>query len=206
MAIFEKKLRSIANTIKDDFIKKYVLEYFLEKISSLTPYSNQNKKNFYNKRIKSLQSTQKHINETKSLSGLELKEFSLLYLIMNNIDTFQENIHLIENIKLFSKENKLIFEAILLKMKSGEKFTVKEIPIDPQLIDKIDKFASIKHILNNNLNDQEKKFELLEEISRDLKNYDLEFRIEELESKFSKDLSESTFNEIRELKKQKNIN
>jgi len=37
MAIFEKKLRSIARTIKDDFIKKYVLEFFLEKISSLTP-------------------------------------------------------------------------------------------------------------------------------------------------------------------------
>ena len=29
MAIFEKKLRAIASTIKDDFIKKYVLEYFL---------------------------------------------------------------------------------------------------------------------------------------------------------------------------------
>ena len=28
MAIFDKKLRSIANTIKDDYIKKYVLEYF----------------------------------------------------------------------------------------------------------------------------------------------------------------------------------
>ena len=40
----------------------------------------------------------------------------------------------------------------------------------------------------------------------DLKTYDLEFRINELESKFSKDLSENTFNEIRELKKQKNIN
>ena len=60
--------------------------------------------------------------------------------------------------------------------------------------------------MNNHQNDQNKMFELLEEVSRDLKNYDLEFRIEELESKFSKDLSESTFNEIRELKKQKNIN
>ena len=87
-----------------------------------------------------------------------------------------------------------------------EKFTIQEIAIDPQLIDKINKFASIKHILKNNQNNQKKSFELLEEISRDLKNYDLEFRIEELESKFSKDLSESTFNEIRELKKQKNIN
>ena len=206
MAIFEKKLRSIAGTIKDDFIKKYVLEFFLEKISSLTPHSNVGKKNFYTKKIKSLQSTQKHFNESKSLSGVELKEFSLLYLIMNNLEIFQENIHLIENIKLFSEENKLIYETLLTKLKSGEKFTLQEIPIDPQLTEKIFKFASIKHILNNYQDNQNKMFELLEEVSKDLKNFDLEFRIEELESKFSKDLSESTFNEIRELKKEKNIN
>ena len=206
MAIFEKKLRAIANTIKDNFIKKYVLEYFLEKISELTPHSNISKNQFYIKKIKSLHSTQKHFNESKSLSSVELKEFSLLYLVMNNLDAFQENIHLIENIKLFSEENKLIFNAILEKLKSGEKLTVQDIGIDSQLMDKINKFSSIKHILNKNQNNKEKMFELLEEISRDLKNYDLEFRIEELESKFSKDLSESTFNEIRELKKQKNIN
>ena len=52
MAIFEKKLREIANTIKDDFIKKYVLEYFLEKIAELTPHSNQNNKRFYKKKNK----------------------------------------------------------------------------------------------------------------------------------------------------------
>ena len=206
MAIFEKKLRSIAATIKDNYIKKYVLEFFLEKISSLTPHSNIAKKQFYSKTIKSLQSTQKHFNESKALSGVELKEFSLLYLIMNNLDLFRENIHLIENIKLFSKENKLVYESLLLKLKEVEDFTLQELSLDPQLIDKIFKFASIKYILNNNQNNQEKIFELLEEISRDLKNYDLEFRIEELESKFSQDLSESTFNEIRELKKQKNIN
>ena len=34
MAIFEKKLKSIANTIKDDYIRKYVLEYFLEKFQN----------------------------------------------------------------------------------------------------------------------------------------------------------------------------
>ena len=164
------------------------------------------KKQFYTKKVKSLQSTQKHFNESKLLSGVELKEFSLLYLIMNNLDLFQENIHLIENINLFSEENKLILETLITKLKSGEKLTLDQIPIDPQLTEKIFKFASIKHILNNHQNDQNKMFELLEEVTRDLKNYDLEFRIEELESKFSKDLSESTFNEIRELKKQKNIN
>jgi DNA primase len=206
MAIFEKKLRSIAATIKDSFIKKYVLEFFLEKISSLTPHSNVGKKQFYTKKIKSLKSTQKYFNESKSLSGVELKEFSLLYLIMNNLDIFQENIHLIENIKLFSDENKLIYETLLTELKSGEKLTIQELSIDPQITEKIFKFASIKHILNSHQDNQDKMFELLEEVSKDLKNYDLEFRIEELESKFSQDLSESTFNEIRELKKEKNIN
>jgi DNA primase len=172
MAIFEKKLRSIAVTIKDDFIKKYVLEFFLEKISSLTPHSNAGKKQFYTKKIKSLETTQKHFNESKSLSGVELKEFSLLYLIMNNLDIFQDNIHLVDNIKLFSDENKLIYETLLVKLKSGEKLTLQEISIDPILIEKISKFASIKHILNNNQNNPDKMFELLEEISRDLKNYD----------------------------------
>jgi len=206
MAIFEKKLRSVAATIKDDYIKKYVLEFFLEKISSLTPHSNVGKKQFYVKKVKSLDSTKKHFNESKLISGVEIKEFSLLYLIMNNLDIIQENIHLIEDIKLFSAENKIIFESLLSKLKSGEKLTLENLSLDTQIIEKIFKFASIKHILNNNQDDQNKIFELLDEISKDLKNYDLEFRIEQLESKFSKDLSESTFDEIRELKKQKNIN
>ena len=37
---------------------------------------------------------------------------------MNNLDIFQENIHLIENIKLFTNENKLIFDLILSKLKT----------------------------------------------------------------------------------------
>ncbi len=205
MAIFEKTLRSIANTIKDKFIKKYVLEYFLERVFSLTPHSNVNKKQFFGKKTKSLKSTQKHFNETKSLSTIELKEFSLLYLIMNNLDIFQENIHLIENIRFFTNENKLIFDVILSKLKSAEKLELNDLEIDNQIVDRIFKFASIKHILNNYKNDQQKIFELLEEFSRDLKNHELELRIEELESKFSEDLSESTFNEIRELKEKKKL-
>ena len=205
LAIFEKTLRSIANTIKDKFIKKYVLEYFLERVSSLTPYSNVNKKQFFAKKTKSLKSTQKYFNETKSLSTIELKEFSLLYLIMNNLDIFQENIHLIENIRFFTNENKLVFEAILLKLKSAEKLVLNDLEIDNQIVDRIFKFASIKHILNNYKNDQQKILELLGEFSRDLKNHELELRIEELESKFSEDLSESTFNEIRELKEKKKL-
>jgi len=205
MAIFDKKLRTIANTIKDNFIKKYVLEYFLGKISDLAPHTSQNKRRFYNK-TKSLESTKKHFIESKSLSGVELKEFSLIYLIINNLNLIKQNIHLIENTKLFTKVNKQIFETIINKIKSSDQLSENELNIDSQLIDKINKFAPIKHILNNKSKDEHEIIELLDDINRDLNNYDLEFRIQELESKFSKDLSEVTFNELKELKKKQNLN
>ena len=46
-------------------MKKYTLEFYLEKLSELTP--NQNfKKKFYNNKIqKSLNSTQKYFNDSK---------------------------------------------------------------------------------------------------------------------------------------------
>ncbi len=206
MATFEKKLRGIANTIKDDFIKKYVLEYFLEKIAELTPHSNKNNKRFNLKKTKSLESTKKYFKESQSLTGVELKEFSLLYLVVNNLDLLQANIHLIENIKLFTDFNKIIFETIVEKLKSGSQTTVQDLNLDVQLKEKINKFAPIKHILKNQSNDDQKVIELLEDISRDLTNYDLEFRIQELESKFSVDMSETTFNELKELKKKQNLN
>ncbi len=206
MAIFEKKLRSIANTIKDDFIKKYVLEYFLEKIAELTPHSNLKKNKLYVKKIKSLDSTKKYFNESQSLSGVELKEFSLLHLVMNNLALIQSNIHLIENIKLFTKVNKQILKAIIDRLKSGEQIAIEDLSIDKQLLDKINKFAPIKYILKKKPNSEHKIIELLEDISRDLVNYDLEFRIQELESRFSKDMNETTFNELKELKKKQNIN
>ena len=131
--------------------------------------------------------------------------FRTLYIYLD-LQIVKENLHLIKNVKLFTKENKLIFENIFCRLDDGENFLVDEISVDKELIDKIFRFASIKHILLNYKNNNSKVLELLEEIIRDLKNYELEFRIEELESKFSKDLSESTFNEIRELKKLQKIN
>ena len=83
---------------------------------------------------------------------------------------------------------------------------VTNLNLDKQLIEKIEKFATIKHILKSKSNNDHEIIELLEDISRDLMNYDLDFRIKELESKFSKDMSETTFNELKELKKKQNLN
>ena len=130
----------------------------------------------------------------------------MLYLVLNNLSFFQANIHLIENIKLFTEVNKQIFEFIIKKLKSVQQIDNSDLSLDKQLVDKINKFAPIKHILKKKSNDEHEIIELLEDTSRDLMNYDLEFRIQELESKFSKDLSEATFNELKELKKKQNIN
>ena len=206
LAIFEKKIVSIAYSIKDEFIKKYVLEFFLDKISSLTPNSNQKKSKTFYRNTKSLKSTQKHFNETKNLSSIEIKELSFLYLIINNLVLIRNNLNMLDNVKLFSNENKIIYESLLKKIASEEELTMSNLSLDPQIMNKISKFASIKHILNKVKNDEYKILELLQEIIGDIKNYELEIRIEKLESKFSKDLDENTFNEIRELKKSQKIN
>ena len=86
------------------------------------------------------------------------------------------------------------------------KLNVQELSIDKNLIDRVMNYASVKHIISKNLNDDQKILEIFTEIIQDLKNYELEQRISELESKFSKDMSENTFNEIKELKKQQKIN
>ena len=129
-----------------------------------------------------------------------------LSLIINNFELIRNNFGLIENVKLFTSENKIIFRSILEKLLANEAISANDLSIDQQIIDKISKFASIKNILKKTENDEHKIIELLEEIIRDIKNYELEVRIEELESKFSKDFNENTFNEIKELKKLQKIN
>ena len=205
-AIFEKRLRSISSTIKDEFIRKYVLEYFLDKISEFTPNTNLKYNQNYSKPSKSLKSTQNFYNETKSLKAIDIKEFSFLYILLNKPELIRDNFNLIENVKLFSDENKLLFREILIQSKNFEITDIENLNVDQNLIDRVLKYASIKYIMVKNFNDDEKVLEILSELIRDLKNYELELRIQELESRFSKDLSEVTFNELKELKKLQKIN
>tara|TARA_S200000501_G_scaffold237478_1_gene222623 strand:- start:4184 stop:5953 length:1770 start_codon:yes stop_codon:yes gene_type:complete len=205
LALFEKNLRRLANSIKDDYIKKYVLENFLEKISQLTP--NLKKKKFvYKNSSKSLDITQKQFDKTKSLTLIEVKEFSVLCLILKNLKFFGKNLNLLKELKLFTNENSLILNRLISELEKNYMIQISEIDLDPQLIEKIFSFASIKYILEKNISDEKQISELFDEIRRDLKNYELEARITELEAKFSKDFSENTFEELKELKKLQKIN
>ncbi len=204
-AIFEKKLKSIASSIKDEYIKKYVLDYYLEEISKLSPNIYRKRKYINTNNNRSLKTTQRYFNETKSLTSVEIKEFSFLYILINKPKFIRDNFHLIENVKLFTNENKLLFETLKEQSNNFQNFDIKKINIDQNLIERVFKYASVKNIWNKTSED-EKIESILNEVIRDLKNYELEIRILDLEEKFSKDLSEDTFNELKELKKLQNLN
>ena len=205
-AIFEKKLKSIAYTIKDEYIKKYILDFYLEEISKLSPNLNKTSKYIKNVNARSLKTTQKYYNETKSLTSIEIKEFSFLYILLNKPEFIRNNLHLIENVKLFTNENKILLEAIISQSNNFVQFNMDKFSIDKNLIDRVFKYASVKNILDKSTVDDEKVENILSEVVRDLKNYELEIRIQDLEEKFSKDLSEDTFNQLKELKKLQNLN
>ena len=205
LAELEKKLRSITKTIKDQLIQKYVLDNFLGKISSLTPNLPVGKK-FAIKHVSSLVSTKKLFNETKSISKAELKEYSILYFIINNLNFFKENNLLDDDLKFITTEGKKIYLDMYNYIFNNESLSINNLPISNDLIDKIEKFASIKHISNKVKKDSNKLIEIFNEMKKDLKNISLEIEISDLESQFSKDLNENTFNKIKELKNKQNTN
>ena len=207
LATLEKKLRKVAYSIKDEFIRKYTLEYFLKQLDEFTPNTNKINNKKFNNNLKSLNSTQNFFNESKNISAIEIKEFSFLCVILKNLNYFSKNTHLIEDTNLFTKENSLILEKIKIELKKNStEITLDKFNIDNLLLEKIFKFASVKYLLDTSDDNDQKILDLLEEIKRDFKNFELELRIDELESKFAKDFNENTFNELKELKKLQKIN
>ena len=127
-------------------------------------------------------------------------------LVLKNLKFFNENAEQLKDIKLFTQENVLIFEKIKKSLGNQDILNFEELNLDPKIVKKIFDSSSIKYILNKSELSDSNMIEIFNEIRRDLKNYELEMRIEELESKFSNDFSENTFNELKELKKLQKIN
>ncbi len=204
LASLEKKLKGISNSVKDNVVKKYILGYFLESLAKHSPgtiFKNSNKSFIgFNK---PLDKTKKLVKDTESFSSIDIKEFCLLYIIVNNLNFFYQRSDLLENVKFFKKENGMIFTKILECLKSGNLDTLQ---IDNQLLDQIEKYANIKHIVHKDDKDESKIVEIFNDIKNELKTHDLELRIQELESKFAEDFNQNTFDEINRLKKEQNIN
>ncbi len=204
LASLEKKLKAIANSVKDSVVKKYILGYFLESLAKHSPGTvfNNSNKSFIGLN-KPLDKTKKLFKDTENFSSIDIKEFCLIYIIINNLNFFYHRANLLENIKFYKKENGLIFDRILECVKNGD---LDNLQVDGQLFDQIEKFANIKHIVQKNDKDEGKMVEIFNDIKNELKTHDLELRIQELESKFAEDFNQNTFDEINRLKKEQNIN
>ena len=204
LAMIEKKLSILANSINDTVVKKYVLGFFLDQLSNFLPSkSNFLQNNYRFKKARSLEITKNIYKETQKFSSIEIKELSLLYIILNNLDFFYHRLDLLNDLLFFSKENKILFQLVEQSLKNGN---YNNIDIDTKYLDNISKFATVKHIVKKNDDNHSKLLEIFEDIKKDLKTYSLELRIQELESKFAEDFNQNTFNEIRRLKKEQNIN
>ena len=205
LAILEKKLRFISNSIKDQYIKKYILDFFLGKMSELTPNLSKGKQ-FAIKHVASLSTTKQIYNETSSITKEQLQEFSIFYLIINNFNFFKRNSSILNDMKFITSDGNQIFLQLFELLKSKDEVNTNMLPIENGILEKINKFASVKHISKNIQRDENKLIEIFNEMKKDLKNLFLEKKISQLESKFSKNMDENTFNELKELKKLQNNN
>ena len=108
-------------------------------------------------------------------SQIEIKEFSILCLILKNLKFFNENAGLLKDIKLFTQENVLIFEKIKNSLGKKEILNFEGLNLDPEIVEKIfdsfvnQGFNNFKLIINY-------KKELIRSYFNELEHlYNLEF-------------------------------
>ena len=204
---FEKKIKSLCYTIKDEVLKKYILEEFLEKIKNLTPIQS-NKRNFNKFKIKNfsvLQETRNLHKQSDNLTKEQLKEFSILFMMINYSLTAQLKIEELSELKFSSEKNESLKNEIIKKFSENldpeeTKSIIKNKFKD--LIDLIEKNSSIKNIIFKK-NEKEREI-LLIELIEELKEINHLKKIEYLESKVAKNLDEGLYSELIKLKSQLN--
>jgi len=211
LAQLDKVLKNQSNKVKNEIVRKYTKEFFLNKLNRLTPLTN--KKQKINSRLyreaQPLNSTKEIFFKKKNYREVELKEFSILYLIINNLHVFEKRIELLSELKLYTKIcvdflNKIIdflssnktFETNALK----EKFKQTKYL---SLINDISALTPVKFITEIKKNDDEILL-IFDEINNDLKKFELNQKINNLEKKMIQNMNEETYKELLDLKRQAN--
>ncbi|MEK0436865.1 MAG: hypothetical protein RLZZ530_831 [Pseudomonadota bacterium] len=196
---FEKKIMDLCLLIQDSTVKKHYVSFFKNKIFE----------QFSNRKIKNL----KPLNKTKELtrkitiySSFELKEFSLMYLFLNNIQILKNQSKKFSLINFHNKnleELKKVLLNILEKIETFKEFNLlKHLEENnfSQIINDINEFSSIKGI-SENLN--EEKFDnFLEDLIEQVNNLKLESKLKDAEESLSKNMNEAQYSELLSLKDQ----
>ena len=201
---FEKKFRNLCRSIKDQTLKKYILEYYLEKISRLTPLQKSGaRKKINNYRI--LKETKKISIAKEHLTKEEIKEYSILYVMYNYPKIVSPRLEIFKEIK-FSSNNLNDLKSELLSLISEDKFNEKSMDNFKNkyanLIDSINQNAVIKNIFLKKGEDEQ--IEMLNEILKELNEIKFSKRIDDLEKKLIQEFDEKSYSDLMELKSQIN--
>ena len=208
LSIFEKKIKSLCREVKDKTLAKYFLDNFTRRINELTPNLILRNKNFskLNKISNPLQQTKDIYKQRDKFEEKELKEFSILFLVIKNLDIFRKNIELFSEIT-FSKNIMNEFKKKLIEYLISEKFFERKTLLledfdvkFKDLINLINANAPVK-IIHNNKNEQE-IISTFNEIINETKKIDLRKKIEFLEDKVSVNLDENLYSELLSLRNQ----
>ena len=207
---FEKDIKKLSYSIKDETLRKYVLEDFLEKIKQLTPIQNLEQRNKYfpfikKKNFRVLKETKILHQKRKDLSKIQIIEFSILFLILNYYDIVSKKVTDLSKIEFLSDKNENFKNVIIKLISEGKDEKELKLKIENEykkLLEEIKENSNIQLIANGK--NDENIIEMLDELITDFKEQSNLKKIESLEKKLINNLDESSYSELIKLKSQLN--
>ena len=208
LTLFERKIKALCNDLKDRTLGNYFMDNFIRKINELTPNLNLKIKNFnkYKKLTNPLQQTKDVYKQRNKFEEKELKEYSVLFLVINNLDIFRKNIELLSEIafsdKLINKfKQKLVDYLLSEKFFDRKKLNSNDFEEKFQnVISNINDNAPIKIIYKNK--DESEIILMFNETVKEIKKIELKKKIDTLEDKVSLNLDENLYTELLSLRNQ----
>ena len=207
---FEKEIKKLSYSIKDETLRKYVLEDFLEKINNLTPILTSRKN--YSQSFSRNKKDYKILRETKilhqkkqNLSKIQILEFSILFIILEYPEIASNKVEELSHIEFLSEKNEL-FKNIIIKQilegKSKEELTSKIKKEFQKLLEEIKENSNIQIITK--YKNEHQILEIIDEMISEHKEQNNLKKIESLEKKLINNLDESSYSELVKLKSQLN--
>ena len=204
---FEKKIKSLCYAIKDETLKKYILEEFLSGLKSLTPIQNFKKvfTPYVKKNFNILNETKQLHREQSEFSKAEIKERSILFILLNYLGSAENKLDDLLKIDFMNEQNSELKKEIINQSKISDTFVNDKPKIDVKynnLVTEIEKNTNLKNILLKK--NEEEREEILNDLIEELKEMNQLKQIEFLENKVAKNLDEGSYSELIKLKSQLN--